>query len=79
MVRNEAVLDSPQDSLGRGHAHHHYVVVVDEGHRDRLFGQAPMRRKYLPRGVVIPSLGVLTGVCRETARHSALSERTGWP
>ena len=79
MVRNEAVLDSPQDSLGRGHAHHHYVVVVDEGHRDRLFGQAPMRRKYLPRGVVTPSLGVLTGVCRETARHSALSERTGWP
>jgi hypothetical protein len=38
-----------------------------------------MLRKYLPRGVVTPSLGVLTGPCRETARRSALSERTGGP
>jgi hypothetical protein len=39
----------------------------------------PVRERYRPRGVVTPSLGVLTGVCRETARRSAFSERTGWP
>jgi hypothetical protein len=35
--------------------------------------------KYLPTGVVIPSLGVLTGMCRETARRSALPNARGGP